>query len=144
MDVISFISKDTDFPELPASYNGDFILFYANGPKLHEYLQEMNTSVLSKYDVMAVGEAPGIPIDKALNFVDEDRDELNMFFHFDLMALDREPGETFLMGKTPWKLTEFKKVHSQWDAVFAEKGWGSMFLNNHDFPRSVSRWGNDS
>ncbi len=144
MDVISFISKDTDFPELPASYNGDFIPFYANGPKLHEYLQEMNKSILSKYDVMTVGEAPGIPIDKALNFVDEDRDELNMFFHFDLMALDREPGETFLMGKTPWKLTEFKKVHSQWDTVFAEKGWGSMFLNNHDFPRSVSRWGNDS
>ncbi len=144
MDVISFISKDTDFPELPVSYDGDFIPFYANGPKLHEYLQEMNKSVLSKYDVMTVGEAPGIPIDKALNFVDEDRDELNMFFHFDLMALDREPGETFLMGKTPWKLTEFKKVHSQWDAVFAEKGWGSMFLNNHDFPRSVSRWGNDS
>lgn len=144
MDVISFISKDTDFPELPEEYNGEFIPYYANGPKLHDYLQEMNQEVLKDYDVMTVGEAPGVNIDQALNFVDEDRNELNMFFHFDLMALDREPGETFMMRKEPWKLTEFKKIHSDWDAVFAKKGWGSMYLNNHDFPRSVSRWGNDS
>lgn len=144
MDVISFISKDTSFPELPESYNGEFIPFYSNGPKLHDYLKEMNQSVLSKYDIMTVGEAPGIGIDRALEFVDEDRKELNMFFHFDLMELDRQDGEPFLMSKVPWKLTEFKKIHSDWDAVFAKKGWGSVFLNNHDFPRSVSRWGNDS
>ena len=144
MDVISFISKDTAFPELPDSYNGEFIPFYSNGPKLHEYLQEMNEQVLSKYDVMTVGEAPGVSINQALNFVNEDRKELNMFFHFGLMELDREQGETFLMAKEKWKLSAFKKVHSDWDAIFAEKGWGSMFLNNHDFPRSVSRWGNDS
>ncbi|WP_273567572.1 alpha-glucosidase [Maribacter halichondriae] len=144
MDVISFISKDTDFPELPEKYNGDYIPFYSNGPKLHEYLKEMNREVLSKYDVMTVGEAPGIGLDRALEFVDEDRIELDMFFHFDLLGLDREPGETFLMRKDKWKLTEFKKIHSDWDAAFAHKGWGSIFLNNHDFPRSVSRWGNDS
>lgn len=144
MDVISFISKDTDFPELPERYNGEFIPFYANGPKLHDYLQEMNQKVLSQYDVMTVGEAPGVSIDQALQFVNEDRKELNMFFHFDLMSLDREAGETFMMQKEPWKLTEFKKIHSDWDATFSNKGWGSMYLNNHDFPRSVSRWGNDS
>ena len=144
MDVISFISKDIDFPELPAAYEGDFISYYSNGPKLHEYLHEMHTEVLSKYDVMTVGEAPGIGVDKALNFVDEDRGELNMFFHFDLMSLDRAENEVFLMRKEDWKLTEFKKIHSRWDAVFAKKGWGSIFLNNHDFPRSVSRWGHDS
>ena len=144
MDVISFISKDINFPELPESYNGQFIPFYSNGPNLHTYLQEMNREVLSKYDVMTVGEAPGIGLDKALDIVDEDRGELNMFFHFDLMDLDRAEGETFQMANDPWKLTEFKKIHSNWDAVFAKKGWGSMFLNNHDFPRSVSRWGNDS
>jgi len=144
MDVISFISKDTDFPELPEKYNGDYIPFYSNGPKLHEYLQEMNREVLSKYNVMTVGEAPGIGLDRALEFVDEDRKELDMFFHFDLLGLDREPGETFTMRKDKWKLTEFKKIHSDWDAAFAKKGWGSIFLNNHDFPRSVSRWGNDS
>ncbi len=144
MDVISFISKDTDFPELPENYNGDYIPFYSNGPKLHEYLQEMNREVLSNYDIMTVGEAPGIGLDRALEFVDEDRKELDMFFHFDLLGLDREPGETFTMRKDKWKLTEFKKIHSNWDAAFAQKGWGSIFLNNHDFPRSVSRWGNDS
>lgn len=144
MDAISFISKDIEFPELPESYQGDFVPFYANGPKLHEYLREMNTEVLCKYDIMTVGEASGIRIDQALDFVDKDRKELDMFFHFDLMSLDREEGEVFLMAKNPWKLTEFKKIHSDWDAVFAKKGWGSMFLSNHDFPRSVSRWGNDS
>ncbi|WP_394749739.1 glycoside hydrolase family 13 protein [Spongiimicrobium salis] len=144
MDVIPFISKDISYPELPEKYEGNFVPFYANGPRLHEYLHEMNTEVLSKYDVMTVGEAPGIGIDQALDFVDEDRKELDMFFHFDLMALDREQDEVFLMAKTPWKLTEFKKIHSDWDAAFAKKGWGSMFLSNHDFPRSVSRWGNDS
>lgn len=144
MDVISFISKDTSFPELPEEYQGEFIPFYANGPNLHDYLHEMNQEVLRSYDVMTVGEAPGVTIDQALQFVNEDREELNMFFHFDLMALDREKGETFMMRKTPWKLTEFKKIHSDWDAVFSSKGWGSMYLNNHDFPRSVSRWGNDS
>lgn len=144
MDVISFISKDTSFPELPESYNGEFIPFYSNGPKLHDYLQEMNEQVLSKYDIMTVGEAPGVDINRALEFVDEDRKELNMFFHFDLMELDREQGETFVMAKEPWKLSEFKKIHSKWDEVFSKKGWGSMFLNNHDFPRTVSRWGNDS
>ncbi|THD68014.1 alpha-glucosidase [Robertkochia marina] len=143
MDVIPFISKDTDFPELPSEYKGDFIAYYANGPHLHAYLQEMNREVLSKYDVMTVGEAPGVTLDQALNFVDEDRKELDMFFHFDLLALDRAPGEVFKMRSDPWKLTEFKEIHSKWDAVFAEKGWGSIFLCNHDFPRSVSRWGND-
>ena len=144
MDVISFISKDTNFPELPETYNGDFISYYSDGPKLHEYLHELHTEVLSKYDVMTVGEAPGIGLKKALNFVDEDREELNMFFHFELMALDREENQVFEMRKDEWKLSEFKQIHSNWDAVFAKKGWGSMFLNNHDFPRSVSRWGNDS
>ena len=144
MDVISTISKDVNYPELPEKYKGDFIPYYADGPHLHEYLKEMNQKVLSKYDVMTVGEAPGVYQEQALNFVDEDRKELNMFFHFDLMSLDREPGETFKMRKEQWKLTEFKKVFSEWDGVFAQKGWGSLYLNNHDFPRSVSRWGNDS
>ncbi len=144
MDVIPFISKDISYPVLPDEYEGNFVPFYANGPKLHEYLKEMNNEVLSKYDVMTVGEAPGITIENALDFVDEDRNELNMFFHFDLMSLDRDGDEVFMMRKDKWKLTEFKKIHTDWDTVFAEKGWGSMYLNNHDFPRSVSRWGDDS
>ncbi|MEO9511734.1 MAG: alpha-glucosidase [Flavobacteriaceae bacterium] len=144
MDVIPFISKDINYPELPAEYNGNFVPFYANGPKLHEYLHEMNREVLSKYDIMTVGETPGVARDQALLFVDEERKELNMFFHFELMSLDRNGDEVFWMREDKWKLTEFKKIHSDWDETFAEKGWGSMFLTNHDNPRTVSRWGNDT
>ena len=144
MDVIPFISKDTAYPELPEKYEGNFVSYYSEGPRLHEFLYEMNKQVLSKYDVMTVGEAPGVNLHNALDFVDEDREELNMFFHFDLMSLDRDGDEVFWMRKDKWKLTEFKKVHSDWDSVFAKKGWGSMYLSNHDFPRSVSRWANDS
>ena len=93
---------------------------------------------------MTVGECPGVSLNQALNFVDEDRNELNMFFHFELMSLDRDGDEVFWMRKDKWKLTEFKKIHSDWDEVFAKKGWGSMFLGNHDNPRVVSRWANDS
>ena len=143
MDVIPFISKDTLFPELPEKYKGDFVSYYAEGPKLHEYLQEMNKEVLTKYDVMTVGEAPGVTIDNALDLVGEDRRELNMFFHFDLMSLDRKPGTVFEMNPEKWKLSQFKEIHSRWDQAFQSDGWGSMFLSNHDFPRSVSRWGND-
>lgn len=144
MDVIPFISKDTAYPELPAKYKGNFVSYYSEGPRLHEFLHEMNKQVLSKYDVMTVGEAPGVNLHNALDFVDEDREELNMFFHFDLMSLDRDGDEVFWMRKDKWKLTEFKKIHSDWDSIFAKKGWGSMYLSNHDFPRSVSRWANDS
>ncbi|WP_340066710.1 alpha-glucosidase [Ascidiimonas aurantiaca] len=143
MDVISFISKDTAFPELPEKYKGDFVSFYANGPHLHKYLNEMHEEVLSQYDVMTVGEAPGISLANALDLVNEDRKELQMFFHFDLMSLDRAPGDVFSMRKEPWLLSEFKKIHSDWSEVFSSKGWGSIFLGNHDFPRMVSRWGND-
>ncbi|MFD0860863.1 alpha-glucosidase [Sungkyunkwania multivorans] len=145
MDVISFLSKDPSFPGLPEdSVPDDFISVYANGPRLHEYLNEMNREVLSDFDVMTVGEAPGVTIDQALDFVDDDRKELNMFFHFDLMALDRFPGEVFKMNPDGWELSAFKKIFSDWDAAFSKKGWGSIYLSNHDFPRSVSRWGNDS
>ncbi len=144
MDVIPFISKDIDYPELPEEYAGDFMSFYADGPNLHAYLHEMNQKVLTPHQVMSVGEAPGVSLDQALNFVDEDRQELNMFFHFDLMRLDRSEEDFASYRKEGWPLSEFKKVFGQWDKVFAEKGWGSIFLDNHDFPRAVSRWGNDS
>lgn len=144
MDVISFISKDPEFPEIPEKYMGDFAAFYANGPHLSEYLREMNTKVLSKYDIMTVGEAPGVALDQALQFVDEDRKALNMFFQFDLMSLDLLSDDVFPMRKGPWKLSDFKAIFTRWDALFARKGWGSLYLDNHDFPRAVSRWGNDS
>ncbi|TVZ51145.1 glycoside hydrolase family 13 protein [Dokdonia sp. Hel_I_53] len=144
MDVIPFISKDISYPEINANEPHEFIAYYANGPKVHEYLNEMNREVISKYDAFTVGEGPGIAIDQALDFVNEDRKEMDMFFHFDLMSLDRAPGEVFKMKDHKWNLSEFKKIFTDWDAAFANAGWGSLFLANHDFPRAVSRWGNDS
>lgn len=144
MDVIPFISKDIEYPELDATEPHEFIAHYANGPKVHEYLNELNREVVSQYDAFTVGEGPGISIDQALDFVQEDRKEMDMFFHFDLMSLDRAPGEVFTMREGGWKLSEFKKIFNDWDAAFANNGWGSQFLSNHDFPRAVSRWGNDT
>jgi oligo-1,6-glucosidase len=114
MDVIPFISKDTNYPKLPPQFKGDFIAYYAQGPKLHEYLQEMHAEVLSKYNVMTVGEAPGITIENALCLVGENRNELNMFFHFDLMSLDRKPGTVFEKNPKGWLLSSFKEIHSRW------------------------------
>ena len=144
MDVIPFISKDTTFPELPAEYNGDMIGYYANGPHLHEYLQEMNREVLSKYDIMTVAEGAGVTYREALDFVDPDRHELNMAYHFDGMNIGYLPGQFKVMNPEGYSLVEFKKVYSLWDSVFAEKGWGTIYLGNHDQPRMVTRWGNDS
>ncbi len=94
MDVIPFISKNQSFPDYPSNYDGRPEYIYASGPKLHDYLQEMNREVLSKYDVMTVGEAFGVPLEKTPLLVDERRNELNMIFHFDVVRLDR--GEAWM------------------------------------------------
>lgn len=144
MDVIPFISKDTTFPELPEKYHGDFGKYYANGPHLHEYLQEMNREVLGKYDIMTVAEGAGVSSDEAMAFVDPDRHELNMAYHFEGVNLGYLPNQFKVPGHNGYSLVEFKKIYSRWDAVFAEKGWGTIYLGNHDQPRMVTRWGNDS
>ncbi len=144
MDVIPFISKDTTYPELPAEYNGDFVKYYANGPHLHEYLQEMNKEVLSKYDVMTVAEGIGVSTNDALNFVDPDRHELNMLYHFEGVSIGYLPHEFKTPDPKGYSLIEFKNVYSKWDSVFENKGWGTIYLGNHDQPRMVTRWGNDA
>ena len=140
MDVIPFISKDTTFPAIPARYQGNTeghnaSSYYASGPHLHEYLREMNREVLSKYDVMSVAEGAGATRDQALNFVDPARHELNMLYHFEGMDVGRDT-------KT-YDLREFKRVYSNWEQTFADQGWGTIYLGNHDQPRMTSRWGDD-
>jgi oligo-1,6-glucosidase len=144
MDVISAISKDTTFPELPAKYHGDFVAYYADGPHLHEYLKEMNKEALSKYDVMSVAEGLGVTTQTAHNFVDPDRKELNMLYHFEGMGIGYLPGQFKHMDPNGYSLLEFKKVYTKWDSVFAKKGWGTVYLGNHDQPRMLTRWGNDA
>lgn len=144
MDVITFISKDTSFPELPEKYNGNFVQYYAEGERRHEYLQEMNREVLSKYDIMTVAEGPGTTPENVLDYVDEERHELNMSYHFEAIDLGYKDLSKKLIDPNGWNLVEFKKIYSKWDAVFAERGWGTIYLGNHDQPRMVSRWGNDT
>ena len=148
MDVIPFIAKDTTFPvitqeELNKDYQGRWDIFMASGPHLHDYLKEMNKEVLSKYDCMSLAEGAGMTKETALNFVDPARKELNMGYHFEGTNLGYIPGYFKKMNPN-WSLIEFKKIYSDWDAVYAKKGWGTIYLGNHDQPRMTSRWGNDS
>ena len=148
MDVIPFISKDTTFPViteqiLKEKFNNDWSQAAASGPHLHEYLQEMNKEVLSKYDIMTLAEGAGTTQKTAMNFVDPARHELDMSYHFDGVSIGYIPGQFKQMDPNGFKLTEFKKVYSQWDNVFEHKGWGTIYLGNHDQPRMVTRWGND-
>ncbi|WP_256013068.1 glycoside hydrolase family 13 protein [Desertivirga xinjiangensis] len=144
MDVIPFISKDITFPELPEEYHGNFVKYYAEGPFLHKYLHEMNREVLSRYDVMSVAEGIGVGTDKALEYVAPDRQELDMLYHFEGIGIGLLPYEFKAADPNGFSLIEFKDLYSKWDAVFAENGWGTIYLGNHDNPRILTRWGNDS
>lgn len=142
MDVIPFISKHLDFPTLPYDDFGRTVEeMYANGPRLHEFLQEMYQEVCQHYDIFTVGEAPGVTPDLANLYVGEDRRELNMIFHFGHMFIDMGPAGRF--DAQPYSLNDFTSVFTTWDKAMGEKGWLSIFLDNHDFARMVSRWGND-
>ncbi len=141
LDVISAISKRIDFPDTDTpDFNETIRKYYANGPRLKEFIGEARKEVWDKYDVMTVGEGPGITPQNALDYLDEDRG-LNMIFHFGHMFMDQGAGGRF--DPIPWTMSDFKKVFKTWDEAFEKKGWGSVFLGNHDFPRMVSRWGND-
>jgi oligo-1,6-glucosidase len=144
MDVISLISKQLEFPdtEYPEDFGKTIKNYYANGPRIHEYLNELNRKVLSKYDIMTVGEGPGIDLSNGLDYVHQNRDELNMIFHFDHMFIDNGVGGKYDPINVP--LSKFKKVFNDWDEKLKDKGWGSIFLGNHDFSRMVSRFGNDN
>lgn len=149
MDVISVISKDTSFPVITMEildrlYDGSWPNYYSKGPKVHEYLREMNSEVLSKYDIMTVAEGWGVTEDDALNYVAAERKELDMLYHFDGMKIRHRPANNFESTDPKYDLIAFKDVYTRWDQLFAEKGWGTIYLGNHDQARMVSRWGNDS
>ena len=142
MDVIPMISKRLDFPDVDTADFGRIIVeVYANGPRVHEFLQEMYREALADYDVMTVGEGAGITPQMANDYVGEDRNELSMIFHFGHMAIDHGPGGRF--DHKSWELPVFKRVFSEWHQAVGERGWVNVFLDNHDFPRMLSRFGND-
>lgn len=136
MDAFQFASKDTTWPELPKGYEKNIIKYYGVGPHLHEYLQEMNREVFSKYDIMTVSEGAGSSPEDAIQFVDPDRKELDMAYHFESVDIGNHVKD--------FGLAKYKQIFSRYDETFKEKGWLSIFLANHDQPRMVSKFGNDT
>ncbi|MBN8652710.1 MAG: alpha-glucosidase [Cytophagales bacterium] len=141
LDVISAISKRTDFPDTDTpDFNETIRKFYSNGPRLREFIAESREKLWNHYNIVTVGEGPGITPQNALDYLDE-KQGLNMIFHFGHMFMDQGPGGRF--DPKPWTMQEFKQVFKTWNETFATRGWGSVFLGNHDFPRMLSRWGSD-
>ncbi|MBP6182758.1 MAG: alpha-glucosidase [Flavobacterium sp.] len=136
MDAFQYASKDTTWPELPKGYEKNIIKYYGVGPHLHEYLQEMNREVFSKYDIMTVAEGAGSSPEDAMQFVDPDRKELNMAYHFESVDIGKHLND--------FGLVKYKEIFSRYDEAFKDKGWLSIFLANHDQPRMVSKFGNDT
>ncbi|WP_235832066.1 glycoside hydrolase family 13 protein [Flavobacterium ranwuense] len=136
MDAFQFASKDTTWPELPKGYEKNIIKYYGVGPNLHNYLQEMNKEVFSKYDVMTVAEGAGSSPEDASLFVDPERKELNMAYHFESVDIGKHLHD--------FGLVKYKDIFSRYDTAFKDKGWLSIFLGNHDQPRMVSKFGNDT
>jgi oligo-1,6-glucosidase len=136
MDAFQFASKDTTWPDLPKGFEKNIIKYYGVGPHLHDYLQEMNKAVFSKYDIMTVAEGAGSTPEDALQFVDPDRKELNMAYHFESVDIGKHISD--------FGLEKYKAVFSRYDETFKDKGWLSIFLANHDQPRMVSKFGNET
>ena len=144
MDVISMISKDPAYPdgEIRDGLHGDMSPYVCNGPHVHEYLQEMNQRVLSKFDLITVGETPGVTTEEAKKYANLDGSELNMVFQFEHMGTTEGK-----YGKWTTKKPEMKKVRAvmnKWQNDLEGKAWNSLYWDNHDQPRAVSRFGNDS
>ena len=144
MDVISMISKDQSYPDGPVEDGlyGSFGPYVCNGPRVHEFLQEMNKRVLSHYDLLTVGEAAGVTIDEAKKYANSDGTELGMVFQFEHVDLVKSPIGKWTDQKP--QLTDFRRVMNKWQYELEGKAWNSLFLDNHDQPRVVSRFGNDS
>ena len=137
MDVIPFISKDQDFNNLSKKELLNPEKVYASGPRLHEFLKEMNSKVLSKYDIVSIGEAFGISEDTMIKLSDEREEELDLVFLFDIVRIGRD---NWIQNK--WNLVQLKKLFKT-QSNLDEFHWPTVFLNNHDNPRSISKYGND-
>lgn len=144
MDVISMISK---VPELPDGTKGEGALYgdfgpsVINGPHVHEYLQEMRSRVLSEFDTITVGETSGVTVEEAVKYAADDESELNMVFQFEQNDLDN--GEHSKWNLKKIYLPDLKEILAKWQTRLEGKAWNSLYWNNHDQPRIVSRLGND-
>ena len=144
MDVINFISKDTALPDGPVrdgGHYGDGMPHFVDGPRIHEFLQEMHREVFAgREGLVTVGEMPGVTVEEAKLYTDPARREVDMVFQFEHVQVDH--GET-RWDVRPLRLRDLKAVLGRWQAGLAEVGWNSLYWNNHDQPRVVSRFGDD-
>lgn len=143
LDVINLISKNQDFPnDDKKTAPGDGRKFYTDGPRVHEFMKEMNAKVFSKYDAMTVGEMSSTTIDHCIKYTNPERKELSMTFNFHHLKVDYPNGEK-------WALADFdfqalKQILSKWQVEMHKGGgWNALFWCNHDQPRIVTRYGND-
>ncbi len=144
MDVINLISKTPGFPDAEVTsdsayqWGGDY---FVNGPKFMDYMNEMNEKVLSKYDAMTVGEMPMATPEDGKRYTNEESGIVNMLFQFEHMDVTSGPGGKW--DQQPWKLTDLKHIISKWQTELHGTGWNSLYMENHDQPRSVSVFGDD-
>nr|WP_041808621.1 alpha,alpha-phosphotrehalase [Evansella cellulosilytica] len=143
LDVINLISKDQAFPnDNGATPHGDGRKFYTDGPRVHEFMKEMNRNVFSQYDVLTVGEMSSTTVDHCIKYTRPDRNELSMTFNFHHLKVDYENGEKW--SKTPFDFQALKNILTKWQVEMHKGGgWNALFWCNHDQPRVVSRYGND-
>lgn len=143
MDVINFISKVPGFPDAPVPEHaiyGQARALYINGPRIHEFLKEMHRDVLADYAdrIVTVGETPRVTVEDGRMFTSADRQELDMLFQFDHMDMDAGINK---WDPKPLDLVDLKRIFGSWQTGLADEGWNSLYWNNHDQPRIVSRWG---
>ena len=144
MDAINMISKDPDYPDGPLldGIHGDLVTHVYNGPHIHEYLREMRKEVLDKYDLITVGETGGVTTEDAKKYANLDGSELDMVFQFEHVRLNNGKYGKWTTEKVEMK--QLREVLNKWQLELEGKAWNSLYLDNHDQPRAVSRFGNDS
>ena len=145
MDVINYISKATDLPDAHSPSGelyADGFEHYASGPRIHEFLQEMHREVFTGRPdrLLTVGEMPGVTVEDARLFTDPARAEVDMVFQFEHVRLDQGVDKWDLR---PLDLRDLKASFGRWQAGLADVGWNSLYWDNHDQPRAVSRFGDD-
>ena len=140
MDVINQISKDFEKMDKAIINDPHMYEIISNGPRVHEFLQEMHDRVLAKYDTMTVGETADVSVEDALLYAGFDRRELKMIFQFEHMSLDKGPNLTYQRPK----LADLKVVFERWQTGLNGKAWNALYWDNHDRPRAVSKYGDDS
>ena len=150
LDAINIISKPEGFPDDPSTdfekHTSSIPFVITNGTMVHPWMKELTRETFSRYDVMTVGETSATSPEDAKLWAGYHTGELNMIFHFDHMGVDNDPNGS-LGGKwsyAPYKLTELKSILNDWQTTLEGNAWGSLYWNNHDQPRVVSRFGNDS